>query len=132
RQAPALAKARELERMPHGRTIIPWTPNAIFTPFPHLQRSRELATLLTYDALLRAQEKDIDGALASCRAALNAGRAIGDDPSLLSQLVRVACRAVATRKMERVLALGEASQPALLKTQQELEKEASDPLFLFA
>jgi hypothetical protein len=129
---PAVEKARELEKTPHGRTIINWTPNAIATLLPHLQQCRDVARLLGYDAWLRAQQRDIDGALLSCRAGISAGRAIGDEPCLISQLVRIACRTVAVRRMEKVLGLGEASLPALLKTQRELEKEGDEPLFLFA
>jgi type II secretory pathway pseudopilin PulG len=97
---------------------------------PHLQDAREIAALLSYDALMRAQNQDPDGALASCRGTLNAGRSIGDEPNLIAQLVRIACRAIATRQAERVLAQGEPSEDALRQYQELLEKEEPEPLLL--
>src|SRR5262249_19670281 len=79
-------------------------------------------------ALLRAQDRDADGALASVRAVLNAGRSIGDEPFTISQLVRIACRTMAVEKLQRVLAQGEPSEAALLQVQQLLEKEEAEPL----
>src|SRR5439155_8048535 len=85
-----------------------------------------------HDAVLRAHDGDADGALASCRGALNAGRSIGDEPFSVSVLVRIACRHSALRRAERVLAQGEPSQEALRLLQQLLEKEQRVSLFLIA
>jgi hypothetical protein len=96
-----------------------------------LQPARDLANALGYDAVLLAQDNEADAALASCRAILNDARAIGDEPLLISQLVRVAIRAIAVRKIERVLAQTQPSDAALLATQRTLEQEAEEPLLLY-
>jgi hypothetical protein len=130
RAAAALAEASKLVGRTEGRYPITYSPDFISTLIPHTQDARLIADLLGYDTVLRAQDKDPDGALASCRGALNAGRSIGDEPLLISQLVRIACRAMATRQAERVLAQGEPSEGALRQFQELLEKEESEPLLL--
>jgi hypothetical protein len=128
--AGALTEARKLVDRTEGRLPITYSADFISTLLPHTQDARQIAALLSNDALLRAQEQDPDGALASCRGALNAGRSIGDEPCLVSQLVRIACRGIATRQAERVLAQGEPSEAALRQFQELLEKEEPEPLLL--
>jgi hypothetical protein len=128
--AAALAQARKLADLPEGRYPITYSPDFIGTLVPHVQDARAIASLLAYDALLRAQDLDADQALVSTGAVLNAGRSIGDEPFAISQLVRIACRAMAVEKMQRVLAQGEPSEAALLPVQQLLEKEEPEPLML--
>jgi hypothetical protein len=132
RAAAALAEARKLAGLTEGRYPINYSPDWIGTLIPHTQDARLIADLLANDALLRAQDRDPDGALASCRGALNAGRSIGDEPRLISQLVRIACRGIATRQAERVLAQGGPSEDALRQFQELLEKEEREPLLLIA
>jgi type II secretory pathway pseudopilin PulG len=128
--AGALTEARKLANRTEGRLPITYRPDFISTLLPHTQDARQIAALLSNDALLRAQDQDPDGALASCRGALNAGRSIGDEPTLISQLVRIACRGIATRQAVRVLAQGEPSEAALRQFQELLEKEEPEPLLL--
>jgi len=132
RAAGALAEARKLVDLPLGRYPITYSVDWLGTLMPHVQDARLVAALLSNDALLLAQDKDADGALASCRGTLNAGRSVGDEPSTLPQLVRIACRAIATRQAERVLAQGEPSEGALKQFHLLLEKEESEPLLLIA
>ena len=132
RAAGALAEARKLVDRTEGRYPITYKADWISTLIPHAQDAREIAALLSNDALLRAQDRDPDGALASCRGALNAGRSIGDEPMLISQLVRIGCRGIATRQAERVLAQGAPSEDALRQFQELLEKEEPEPLLLIA
>jgi hypothetical protein len=129
--APPLREARRLAELPHGRFPITWSPDFLGTR-SLAQKPRSVVSLLELDARLRAQDGDADGALASGRAMLNAGRAVGDEPLLLSQLVRVAMRAVAVRSLERTLAQGEPSEEALAAAQQLLRDEADQPLLWLA
>ena len=64
------------------------------------------------DAAIRAHDSDADGALESCRAVFCVGRSIGDEPFLISQLVRVAIGGVALNSIRRALAQGEPSEQA--------------------
>jgi hypothetical protein len=130
--APALTPARGLAKLPRGRYTVAWAPDGIGTLMGHVQDAREVANLLTLDAALRAQEGDADGAVASAQAALNTGRSIGDEPSPISQLVRRACTSLAVRSVERTLAQGEPSGPALSEFQRQLEEEAAPPVLVTA
>jgi hypothetical protein len=129
---PALAEARKLAGFPYGRRPITYAADWISTSLAPVQKTRDVAWLLAHDALLRAQQGDIDGALLSCRAILNAGRSIGDEPTLVSQLVRIAIRSIALAKTERVLSQGEASADLLADFQKLLEDDEAQPLLLFA
>src|SRR5262249_55619838 len=71
-----------------------------------------------------------DGALRSIQAILNTSRALGDDPRDYAQLVRMALRNVTTGSLERVLAQGEPSPPALAAFQQLLERDEQENLLL--
>src|SRR2546425_5202633 len=128
----ALAHARKLKDFPKGRYPVAWSEDALSTLLPHLQRVRELANLLSADAMLRAHDKDLDGALESCLANLNGARSIGDEPTYISALVRVAVRAVTLERLEQVLSQGEPSEAALAATQKAWEREEQFPLLLAA
>jgi hypothetical protein len=128
----ALVQARKLKDFPNGRYPVAWSEDAVSTLLPHLQRVRELANLLSADAMLRAHDKDLDGALESCLANLNGARSIGDEPTYISALVRVAIRAVTLGRLEQVLSQGEPSEAALAATQKAWEREEQFPLLLAA
>ncbi len=126
----ALPLARPLADMPRGRHVFSCSPDFISTFYHHAQQTREVVTLLHYDAMLRAQEGDADGAVQSVRAALNAARSLSDEPFPLSQLVRIGCRTVAVAALERTLAQGEPSADALAPLQRALEEDEPDDLLL--
>lgn len=125
-----LIEARLIADMPRGRHPIEWKRDFFSTLLPTVQGARRIADLLQYDAALRAHDGDADGALASCRGMLNAGRSLGDEPSLITQLVRIAVTNMALDSVERALAQGEPSERALALLQELLEDEAGQPLLL--
>lgn len=129
--APALAEARKLADLPNGRYVVTWKLNWLSTSLP-CQDARQVTTLLSCDALLQAQEGNVSAAFASCRGVLNAGRSIGDEPFTISQLVRIVCREIALKRMERILAQGAASDTVLSEVQKLLEDEEANPLLLMA
>ena len=86
----ALRLARSVANYPRGRHEIQLGPAVIDTLLPETQAARSVTKLLQADAAIRAHDGDLDGALDSCRAMLNSGRSIGDEPFIISQLVRVA------------------------------------------
>jgi hypothetical protein len=120
------AEARKLAELPYGRFPLVLAHNPIATLLPDQQESRRVASLLAYDARQLAQARDMKQALHSCRAGLNVARAIGDEPFLVSHLVRIACTSVACASAERVLAQGEPDPADLEKLQQALELEEQD------
>jgi hypothetical protein len=131
-KAAAVALARRLADMPRGRHRLTLATNPLGTLLPDQQETRSVASLLRYDALLRAHKKDIDGALVSCRACLNAGRSLGDEPFLVSQLIRIACIFIACNQAERALAQGEATDAELLALQKLLAEEDRDTAMVAA
>ncbi len=131
RAGPALAEARSLIDTPRGRHPITFAPNWIGTLLPMVQANREAAVLLKYDVLDKAQAGDADGAVRSCHAAFHAGSSLGDEPFLISQLVRIACQAVAVNLLERTLAQGEPSDAVLAALQARIEAAEAEPLLLY-
>src|SRR5262249_20563595 len=84
--AAALPAARKVAELPRGRYVVHYSPDWIGTLIPHVDQARDLQNLLQYDAMLRSQDGDADGALESCRAIFNTGRSIGDELFAISQL----------------------------------------------
>jgi hypothetical protein len=126
----AVTTARQVANLAHGRYPIHYTKDFISTLLPHVQDTRIMGILLDYDVLLRIQDGDMDGALTSCRAILNCGRSIGDEPTLMGMLVRLALDDAAIKELERILAQGQPSGAALSAMQHALEDEAAEPLLL--
>src|SRR5262249_29782917 len=127
----ALTEARKLIDLPDGRYPYNSTPDGgITTNSPNVIHLHTIPVLLYFDVLLRTQQGDADGALASCRAALNVGRSAGDDLTFHLQLARMAIRSSCCAKIERVLAQVQPSEAALAATQRLLEQEEAVPLFL--
>lgn len=130
RAAPAIELARQMTEFPYGRFPVKWSKDMVSTMLPHVQNTREVASLLKFDGLLRAHDQDLHGALRDVAATLHASRAIGDEEAFISQLVRMACDAVAVTLLERSLACGQAQEGDLANLQRELEAEAQTPFFL--
>ena len=110
---------------PRGRHELQLGPAVIDTLLPATQAARCVARLLQADAAIRAHDGDVDGAIDSCRALLNTGRSIGDEPFLISQLVRIAIGRTATIAARRVLGQGEPSDASLARLQALILDEGS-------
>jgi hypothetical protein len=123
----ALVEARKLKDLPRGR--FPITFDRLFrSVHGESEAPKEVVNLLADDVLLGAEDQEPDRALDSCRAILNCGRAVGDEPLAAPQQLRMACRASAVKYIERTLAQGEPSPAALRATQRLLEDEEVMPL----
>ncbi len=81
----SLAKARTLAVMPKGRYPLPHPPNGDLLDLymPDLSGVTRIRKLLEFDEFLQSENGDLDGALRSCRAQLNAARAMGDAPFMI-------------------------------------------------
>jgi hypothetical protein len=125
----ALDLARKLPALREGRFPIHYSRDFISTTI-NSQDARAGANVLQEEAVLLAQEGQADRALEATRGIVVSGRSVGDEPLLVSQLIRLSCQAVAVNTLERVLALGEPSAGELKKMQELLELEAAEPLLL--
>jgi hypothetical protein len=104
------------------------------TLLPQSQESRHVARLLAMDAAIKIQDGDRETAMEDSRAILGVARSIGDEPFLISLLVRIAVGKVATKSARRALAQGEASDASLAGMQALLleEKDVAQPNLLSA
>jgi hypothetical protein len=127
---PALQEARRAADLPKGRYEIKWRKNFLETLMPHAQRARVIGAMLQLDAVSAAQEGDFEGALVSSRAVFNVGRSFGDEPILVSLLIRFAEEQIAVGCVERILAQGEVSERSLAAFQQRLAAELAEPVLL--
>ncbi len=122
----ALVEAGKLKDMPKGRFPMKWSADWITTNLNDQQNARRAFELLQHDAWVRAQTGDLDGAVESCRACMNGARSLGDEPILISFLIRVAGDHGALQALERVLAQGRPSDTALAPMQALIEQEIID------
>jgi hypothetical protein len=130
RARPALAEARKLAGVPEGRYPIAWAADVLSTPCPWSDAIHAVRRLLRLDALQHDQDGDPDAALKSTRALLNLGRSLGEEPFWHGSLTRTGCRHEAVRAVERTLAQGQPSGPALAAMQEGLAREDAVPLLL--
>lgn len=128
---PLPLNARSLAKLQAGRFPIAWSKDFLSTPI-QCQDARLVANLLRFDAILRAQEGDIEGALISSEGILGSARSIGDEPVIVSQLIRMAIDVVAVLSLERTLAQGQASGDSLATCQNRLQEEEETPRLLIA
>jgi hypothetical protein len=122
-------EARGLRNFTRGYYPLTLTDNPYLILLPHIEKARGVVTLLEYDALLLAADNDPDAAIRSAHAALNVGRSIGDEPTMISQLVRIACGQVAAQSAMQTLAWCE-PKGSLAELQAALAQEADEPWFL--
>lgn len=126
----AVQAARRLAGLDRGRFALTMPDNPWELRLEVQPHTRDVARLLQFDVLRLADAGDIDTALASCRAIVNAGRSLSDEPFLMSQLIRIAVVSVAAGAVEQALGQGEASDAALAELQALLllEEQTNDLL----
>ncbi len=124
---PALDAARDLADMPDkGGYVIVTPADSLFRFIPEGPELRTIAGLLQADAVLLAEEGKADEAVRSVRAALGTARGMGDDPTLMGQLLRISMGSVAARAAESVINRGEPDR-GLAELQAEFLREAATP-----
>jgi hypothetical protein len=147
---PAVNQARKIGRRPKGRYRIAYPretlhlllndqvvrfggkgragePNLVNTLLNDQERSRVIVRLLVHDAMRHSQLGQMEEAMRSCRAAVNTARSLGDEPMLISQLLRMACMVLAGRATENTLAQGQPPAGELRALQRLLEDEDKHP-----
>lgn len=130
--ARALAEARKLATLSSGQTD--FQPAMVFaaTPVTYVQRIREVARLLEFDTHASIARGDSSAALDSTLGLLNAARSIGDEPTSISQLVRLAIDRIAVRALQRLLAHRQIAEQSLARLQKAFLEEAEAPRFVYA
>jgi hypothetical protein len=130
RAATAVELARRMPDYPYGRALVEWMKDASSRQMTGEADYRAVAFLLMYDARLRAEDNDLEGALHDVKALLFVSRSLGDDPRPESSSIREGCDSLACRVLERCLAFGRVSEKALVDLQREFEREAEVPFYL--
>lgn len=115
-----------------GVRLVLAEPDPLKTPLEHLQQLRLLAAVYGTQSLVDADAGRIDPAMDSASAILEVAQCIGDEPLLLSQLIRVAIAAIAVGASERALGLGEATPETLAKLQTRFLGETEVPRLVWA
>ena len=130
--APAAVElARTLKDFPDGNRVIHLTPDVLSTKLQDTQDTRTVAALLRWDVVLAAADGDRGRAADDLLALLNTSRSVGDEPFLISQLVRIATRTLAARSVEYVLGQVELADPRLAALQAAWANDAEEPLLLY-
>jgi hypothetical protein len=124
----ARAVARDFRNYPKGLRRYQITPDVIGTLLPDVQESREIAVTLDLEAEWLAHQGQHGAGLQMVLALINVARSLDGEPFLISALVRIAIDAVAVRRTERALALGEPAG-GLAEVQAALLKEAEGDVF---
>jgi hypothetical protein len=123
----AIDTARRVRGLPAGGYRLDVKPNPLDTLIRPTQEVHTAAVLLQFDAATAAACGDADRAVTSAHACLDAARGIGDEPTLISMLVRMACGNIAKETAERTLALG-VPTTGLTELQATFADEADAPL----
>jgi hypothetical protein len=129
RAGPALEEARRLIDLPAGRRSLRYDPADPVKNLPDISPPNGVCSLLLFDALDRLHRRDATGALRSCRAALNVGRAVADEPLAISMIVHIACVRRACQTIGRALAQTELPPGELALVQAALAEEERSPLW---
>ena len=130
-QREAVRLARPLAEMPRGQHDVQIEDNPLHTRIPHTYGTRSVCRLLALEAESHLLNGDSREALRCVRGILHAGASLRDDPSLISQLVRIAGRSMAVKTVGRVLALSEPTA-GLAELQEQLDRERKEDLMRVA
>jgi hypothetical protein len=108
----SLRLVRKGARLKGYRSETKWAAgvNAIF---PHMAKVRDLARLLTYKAMVDLADGRVDEAIDTCGDGMALSDHVGSEPTLISSLVGVACRAITLRTLGQVVS--QARTPAQLE-----------------
>ena len=128
----AVVAARKLIDYPEGRFGTKYSPEWMSTLVAEQQEAREVAALLQLDIFRALYAGDGKTAVRSCRALLNVGRSLGDEPLLISQLIRMSLQGMTVKCVERVLAHGTANPADLRLLEDAFAEEAAFDMFVTA
>jgi hypothetical protein len=123
----ALEIARKLKDQPSGRYKIAYSQDFLSTLVPDLGKAQEVAKLLVLDIAQLVHRQEMEKAWHSNLALLNACRSIGDEPLLISTILRLENDAITVGSLERALGQGEFQAGHLEEFQKALNDELAVP-----
>jgi hypothetical protein len=110
--------------MPSGRVDVTYPEDFLNVKTDDLYAADRVSWILRHDALLRAEQGDLETACLDLRAAINAGRSLGDQLTLHGYLVRFRVSCMVVSDLERFLAQAEPDDHCLAALQEMLSAEA--------
>ncbi len=126
----SLKLGSSLKDFPRGRTVIELNPDLLSTPLQHPVDCRLSFWLLRFDSEELLQQGRYQDAVDRIRSILNAAGALREDSIAISQLVRMAGRAIAVKQTERLLGMGAISDDQIGQLMAEFKAEQNDNLML--
>lgn len=128
--AEGLVEYRKIKDLPAGRYPLTIAPDIVGTLLPHVQDARSAANALRFDAYLQMDAGDATAAADAIIACFNAGRSIGDEPFMISGMLRMSCDTIALSACERFLAQLTANDATLVRLQAAIDLELCEQFFL--
>jgi hypothetical protein len=127
---PSRDLALKLRDHPRGYHVVTVGDGPFIESLEETQGVREVANLIKTDAILAAQARDPARGIRASHALLNAARSIGDEPGIVSALVRYACGGVSAEAAMRVLALTDPLDvwTDMVALQRAIEAELAEPI----
>jgi hypothetical protein len=123
---PAVAAALPLKDREAGRfPPVSQHHNPLETLYRHLHPLRGVGRLLRLIAYHHCWQGEYSEALHAVRGVVNSGRALGDEPPVISQLTRMSCVGLGCEAAQHVLGQGEPGPRELAALQGVLEKESA-------
>src|SRR5204862_2980764 len=90
----------------------------------------KLARALVLDACQAIEVQDPKRAIADVRAMIHIGRCFGDEPTMVSQLMRLGIQSMSASLVGRALAQGQVADEDLAKMQTMFAEEATAEVYL--
>ena len=123
---PALKFTRLLVGAAEGGRQLQNPRNPMMFDLTRIQEYRKIAALIQYQALAAARAGRPDDAVRAARSAFGVPRAIGSEPLLISQLVRMATDFIAASNVEKILNMSEPTK-GLAELQADLLQQSKFP-----
>jgi len=105
------------------------TPDWVSTLMPHVQKYRTAFMMCRIQTWLALHDGKMQEAGEMLRRQMTLVASMGDQPSLIGQLVRIAGGAISRADLERILGQGEVPEPLLAELQPMFEAESRYPFF---
>lgn len=126
--AAAMPKYQSLINYDTGRFPLKESGSLVSRILVDVTPVRKAGDALRYESLRQIEEGQFAQAAESIRTALVTARSVGDDPTAIAMLVRIAMCSIATQYVERLLAQCQLDDAKLQTTQAMLELEAAESL----